>query len=196
MKTIFFDGSFDGHPKWKGVNSVQVFAIAAKWHYAADERRTEKVKNSQVHRTKTGSVAENLSTKRCHVNSPKKVTVSYALCRCMHTAHKYNKSRESYGALHPVSDTADWWGWQGECGRGCWIDSGRWRRGHRLALLGVMTLTQCSAMASSSPLSLPLLRPSFSSLLWRSFSRRRRRRGGKDFVFEGSRLKGLEGVSA
>lgn len=31
---------------------------------------------------------------------------------------------------------------------GGWIDSGRWRRGHRLALLGVMTLTQCSAMAS------------------------------------------------
>ncbi|KAG7207237.1 hypothetical protein KM043_008912 [Ampulex compressa] len=32
--------------------------------------------------------------------------------------------------------------------RGGWIDSGRWRRGHRLSLLGVMTLTQCSAMAS------------------------------------------------
>lgn len=109
-------------------------------------------------------MAENLSTKRCHVNSPKKVTVSCALCRCMHTAHKYNKSRESYGALHPVSDTADWWGWQGECGRGCRIDSGRWRRGHRLALLGVMTLTQCSAMASSSPLSLPLLRSSSAPL--------------------------------
>lgn len=33
---------------------------------------------------------------------------------------------------------------------GGWIDRGRWRRGHRLALLGVMTLTQCSAMASAN----------------------------------------------
>lgn len=31
---------------------------------------------------------------------------------------------------------------------GGWIDRGRWRRGYRLAFLGVMTLTQCSAMAS------------------------------------------------
>jgi hypothetical protein len=27
-----------------------------------------------------------------------------------------------------------------------WIDCGRWRRGHRLAFAGVMTLTQCNAV--------------------------------------------------
>lgn len=109
-----------------------------------------------------------------------------ALCRC--TRAPNNKSGESYGALHPprVRHGGPWRG-RRRRRRRVRIDSGRWRRGHRLALLGVMTLTQCSAMASPSPTHPPLAAVFPPPP--------RRRRGGKDFAFEDPRLKGLEGVS-
>lgn len=68
-------------------------------------------------------------------------------------------------------------------GRRVRIDSGRWRRGHRLALLGVMTLTQCSAMASSSPT---------LHHLWSPFSRRRRGEEGVEKTLR-SRVRGSRG---
>lgn len=135
--------------------------------YFADFRTTWAIESNTENRTPTIDTVSTL---------PGRVTAPRALCRC--TRAPNNKSGESHGALHPpVSDTAD------RRGRRVRIDSGRWRRGHRLALLGVMTLTQCSAMASSSPT---------LHHLWSPFSRRRRGEEGVEKTLR-SRVRGSRG---